>query len=88
MSKTSASDHAAIHENPKSNNTDSTHRVWLFQGLFWGVMMFVFMGILHPLSEGTVLTTKRLVFSFIFWMVGGLAFGFLLKAIQVKWGKK
>ena len=54
------------------------HR-WLLFGLLWGLLMFVFMGILVPLIDGRELTAKWILISLVTWMVTGLIFGYANK---------
>ena len=55
-----------------------THFVLLWGLLFWGGLMFLFMGLAFPaLTRGSdALTAEWLLLSALLWAVGGLAFGF------------
>lgn len=58
---------------------------WWLRGLFWGAMMFIFMGVLWPLSQNEVLILKPTVLTFVFWIAAGLFYGWLLKVGSVRW---
>jgi hypothetical protein len=58
---------------------------WWLHGLFWGAMMFIFMGVLWPLSQHTDLALKKTVLTLVFWMAAGLFYGWLFKTGSVRW---
>ena len=57
---------------------------WVAQGLSWGGFMFLFMDIIFPLFEGEVLKLMKLVIGAIFWTLGGLLFGYVMKKFMFK----
>jgi hypothetical protein len=71
-------------EVPKKKNTTWA---WIKAGLFFGLFMFVFMGILFPLIEKEPITAKRLLVSFPIWIVAGLGWGYIMKVWMNKRGK-
>lgn len=61
---------------------------WWLHGLFWGSMMFIFMGVLWPLSQHEHLMLKERVLTLVFWLALGLFIGWLLKTGSVRWDFK
>jgi len=54
-------------------------RKWIWQGLFWGVFMFVFMGIFLPMAEKEPITWPRTGFRLLYWLAGGIVYGYSMK---------
>ncbi len=54
-------------------------RGWVVAGLKWGMFMFVFMGLLFPYFIERSFSIERLLISFVLWLAGGLAFGYMMK---------
>lgn len=50
---------------------------WQKIGLGWGIWMFLMMAFFWPLIDGSGITLKEVVLKFIFWMIAGLAFGYI-----------
>lgn len=44
---------------------------YVFRSLFWGFFMFVFMGVLVPLSQDESLQISILLVKLIYWIAGG-----------------
>ncbi len=57
---------------------------WLLEGLFWGVFMFLSMGVIYPWITDEVITQAGLIKSFIFWMGAGLIYGYFF----VRWMRR
>jgi uncharacterized membrane protein YdjX (TVP38/TMEM64 family) len=57
---------------------------WILHGLFWGFFMFLMMAIAIPFAEDQPLTLKSLSLKFVFWMIGGLVYGFIMQKIEAK----
>ena len=55
---------------------------WILHGLFWGIFMFIMMGIAVPFAEDQPLMFKSLALKFVFWLIGGLAYGFVMQKIE------
>lgn len=55
---------------------------WILMGLFWGLFMFIMMGIATPCSQGETLELKKLAISFIIWLVAGMAYGFTMHLVN------
>lgn len=51
---------------------------WVKVGLAWGIWMFVAMAFFWPLLDGQEITLKITAIKFIFWMFGGLIFGYIM----------
>jgi len=51
---------------------------WWQEGLGFGILMFIIMGVLCPLIDGQEITKKSLLIGFIIWMLGGLIYGFIV----------
>lgn len=45
---------------------------WIYKGVFFGLFMFVFMGILFPLADKETLAADKLGKTLVFWLIGGL----------------
>lgn len=58
---------------------DHWKRRWVWEGLGWGVFMFLIMGILFPLAEKKQITTTVVITSLLYWLVGGLIYGYMMK---------
>ena len=54
--------------------SDFKHPYWIYQGLIWGVGMFVIMAILYPLIQGNraAITLRSLVIQALFYSIGGV----------------
>lgn len=52
---------------------------WPVQGMGWGLFMFVSMGLFYPWVTGEVITLQRLLIAFLFWLAGGLIYGYVMK---------
>ena len=64
-------------------NATSTTKQWIATGLSWGLLMFIAMVLVFPLVvEGESYTWKKIVLGFFLWMIGGLGFGYLNKALR------
>lgn len=61
---------------------------WVTQGLGWGFFMFLFMDILFPLFEGEDYKPLKLIISAVFWILGGLLFGYIMKKLMLKQSTK
>lgn len=64
------------------NQNNHKKKIWVIEGLVWGVFMFLMMGILFPLAQKEPLTTKRVLLSLLYWLIGGLIYGYILKQFQ------
>ncbi|WP_439127999.1 hypothetical protein [Polaribacter sp.] len=51
---------------------------WIKIGLGWGIWMFLAMAFIWPLIDGEDITLKLVIIKFIFWMICGLVFGYLI----------
>ena len=58
-------------------NYDKTEYKWWHEGLGFGLIMFVCMGIVYPLIDSQEITVKFLLLEFLVWMIGGVLFGFI-----------
>lgn len=57
---------------------------WIKQGIFWGVFMFISMNIILPVFNDEAIRIKTLIFSFFYWILGGLITGKLIEKIHRK----
>ena len=64
------------------NQNNQKKKLWIIEGLVWGVFMFLMMGILFPLAQKEPFTTKRVLLSLLYWLIGGLVYGYILKLFQ------
>jgi hypothetical protein len=55
-------------------------RRWIFHGLVWGLIMFVFMGIFLPIAEKEPITWKSASLDLALWLVSGLVYGLIMKS--------
>ncbi|WP_394907946.1 hypothetical protein [uncultured Mesonia sp.] len=53
---------------------------WVKTGLTWGAFMFVFMSVLYPYFTGGKITAVSLGLGVVIWTLGGLLFGYFMKA--------
>lgn len=61
---------------------DPVHRyVWVIQGLVWGALMFIIMGIVFPLADGQPFTARSIGFDLMLWSLAGLLFGWTDKKL-------
>ena len=63
----------------KQNTKGHWKKYWWAEGLGWGLFMFLCMGILFPLAEKKELTLEKTSFSLLYWLCGGLIYGFIMK---------
>lgn len=52
---------------------------WIKTGLAYGILMFVFVSIVLPFFKGDEITLRSLTIGVIWWIIGGLIFGFVMK---------
>lgn len=64
------------------NQNNQKKKYWVIEGLVWGVFMFLMMGILFPLAQKEPFTTKRVLLSLLYWLIGGLVYGYISKLFQ------
>ncbi|RCS28415.1 hypothetical protein DUT90_01085 [Polaribacter sp. WD7] len=57
-------------------------KLWIKNGLGWGIWMFIAMTFVWPLIEGEIITLKLVIVKFIFWMLAGLIFGYIMTKFQ------
>jgi hypothetical protein len=55
---------------------------WWIRGLFFGVFMFLFMGVLMPLASEEALTVKRLLLQFLYWLSAGVVIMLIISVIE------
>jgi hypothetical protein len=55
-------------------------RRWIFHGLVWGLIMFMFMGIFMPMAEKEAITWPGALLSLVTWLASGLVYGLIMKA--------
>jgi hypothetical protein len=63
-------------------------RRWIFHGLVWGLIMFVFMGIFLPMAEKETITWKSALLDLALWLVAGLVYGLTMKSYLGWQGKR
>ncbi|MDX1685170.1 MAG: hypothetical protein R3275_08030 [Saprospiraceae bacterium] len=51
---------------------------WILTGLFFGLFLFAIMEIIVPVSNDQALKTQEVLTGLLWWIPGGLLFGFLL----------
>jgi len=61
---------------------------WIFTGLSWGAAMLLFKMVFYPLIEGHPITGNGFLKYLIFYTIGGLIFGFLIKKFDWMYKKK
>ena len=66
----------------KTTPEDWEGRGWIWQGLSWGLFMYVFMVLLFPLLTGDPITWKKVLVGIPFWALGGLGYGYVMKQIM------
>jgi hypothetical protein len=69
-------------------NKSSKKKIWWLEGLIWGAFMFVMMEILFRWVEKEPFTTKRMLYAAVYWLVGGLIYGFVMKLLTDYSNKK
>lgn len=60
---------------------------WLIEGLVWGMVMFFMMEVLLPLATNAGYRMPKLLFSFGFWVIGGLCYGGLVQLFRTRYVK-
>ncbi len=61
---------------------------WVKQGLQWGLFMFIIMTFIFPFFIGEAINWKRILVGIPVWTLAGLLFGFSMKLVVGKTGKK
>lgn len=64
------------------------HKGWIKQGLTWGLLMYIFMGVLFPLMLREPITWARLLWQIPYWGIVGLAYGYFMRWLFNKQAKK
>jgi len=82
---------AARYENLDYEKTESefSGKRWWLSGMIWGLIMFVFMGIVLPffLNDSLLKTTSMLLL-LLLWLAGGAVFGYSMKLFTDKKGSQ
>lgn len=76
---------AARYENIELEKVDNefSKKNWIFTGLAWGLFMFLIMGVFFPfVIDKETFNLKLLAFQLIFWLIGGLGFGYIMKVFM------
>lgn len=55
---------------------------WVVEGLIWGMLMFVIMGLIYPFIVDESYGLKGIAFNLLIWSLGGLAYGFTMDWIR------
>jgi hypothetical protein len=63
-------------------------RKWMINGISWGLFMYLIMAILVPLAEGSSITLSKTSLELLFWTIGGLWYGYIVKLITNDSGTK
>lgn len=66
----------------------NTNKNWLKIGLFWGLIMYIFVTLLLPLIGQVQITHKSILIGIPIWIIGGLSFGFIMKISMNRKGKQ
>ena len=63
---------------------------WVFDGIAWGVIMYVLMTFIVPITgiDDSPITLRKSLISIPVWLLGGLLFGFIMQKINAKYPKK
>jgi hypothetical protein len=67
-----------------NDNFDFEGKNWIYQGLGFGIIMFVMMGILFPILDESISYSNSkysLVMLFIIYIIGGLIYGIAVKYV-------
>ncbi len=60
---------------------------WFISGLVFGMVMFLLMEIITPLTEGLDITSRRILISIPIWLLGGLLWGYVMHKWMNKKGR-
>lgn len=63
---------------PKNNNS------WIKEGLWFGIIMYIFMAVLYPSFTKQPIETINLLLGIPFWLIGGLFYGYVTKILNKK----
>jgi hypothetical protein len=70
-------------KNTKEKDTKLlTDTPWWLEGLVFGVLMFIIMGIIHPLTTGQTITSKSFSIELPCMLLAGLLYGITMKMIR------
>ncbi|MHA3788069.1 hypothetical protein ACX0HA_07655 [Flavobacterium hauense] len=57
---------------------------WIRFGLFWGLLMALFINVIFPLFDGTAIVPMKLLVSVPVWLIFGLIFGYVSRKKESK----
>ena len=69
-------------ETNKFNNENNSWKYWILHGLVWAVFMFVIIELALPFFNEEPITWRNISIALPIWIIGGLAFGATMKALQ------
>jgi len=61
---------------------------WWIRGLTWGLLMFIFLGILFPLMRKESITVQEIFIDLAVWIVFGLIFGAVISSAKKEGSSK
>ena len=67
---------------PPKDYTKKDPHAWIIQGLAWGAFMFLMMELIFPLIDKEEIIFSNLIKGGVVWLVGGLAFGIVMRKIS------
>ncbi len=62
---------------------------WIFEGIAFGLMMFLLNAVILPLFiESFSFSREAMLVYLVFWVIGGLGYGYTMKLIRARRKKK
>ncbi len=65
---------------------------WIIDGLIWGLIMFLVVGVFYPWAKGDGFVAKNMFFHLLWWLGSGLIYGYftpkLVKFFEQKFARK
>lgn len=61
---------------------------WIITGLLWGLIMFLIMEIAMPFADGSQLVFENTITKLLFWVIGGLVYGYTVQLVNRGSAKK
>lgn len=62
---------------------------WIFEGLLWGLFMFLMMTLVFPWFYNEAISLKEIILGIVFYgLLGGLLYGYTMKLFRKKFSKR
>jgi len=75
-------------ETNRINTEENSWKYWIIYGLVWGIFMLIIMNFIYPFFSGEQISWKNFLIALPIWIIGGLAFGAIMKFYKNQKGTK